>query len=117
MRPPVRPAVAEREPPPDRDVTEILLLLPTRQAAALEEAARRRGLTLTRMLRGLIQESLRDALEKTTRRVLAGSSGTDRDSHPPAIDAALPGAGYPPCRVVTRMYLDGPLGKGLARCK
>jgi hypothetical protein len=40
-----------------------LLLLPGSGAAALEDAARRRGLTLARMLRGLIQEYLRNAAE------------------------------------------------------
>jgi hypothetical protein len=67
MRPLANPAVTEREPPADSDVTEIWLLLPSRQATALKEVARQRGLTLARVLRGLIQEYLRQSVEQRNR--------------------------------------------------
>jgi hypothetical protein len=63
MRPPHDRDVVDREPPPDPDVAEILLLLPAAQAAALEEAARRHGLTLARVLRALINEYVRHSAQ------------------------------------------------------
>jgi hypothetical protein len=65
MRAPHERAVVDREPPPDPDVAEILLLLPAAQAAELEETARRHGLTLARVLRALINEYLRRSAQAT----------------------------------------------------
>jgi hypothetical protein len=50
--------------PPDREVTEVPLLLPAWEAALLEEAARRRGLTVGRMLRRLVRDLLRADFDK-----------------------------------------------------
>ena len=46
--------------PLDDEVVELALLLPRRQAEALEEAAHARGLTAGQMLRKLIGRGLRD---------------------------------------------------------
>ncbi len=51
--PAVEPAFAG-----DGEVTELALLLPARQLAALDEAARRWGLTVGQLLRGLVREFL-----------------------------------------------------------
>jgi hypothetical protein len=42
----------------DAEVVELRLLLPTRQAAALEAAAHQRGLTVGQMIRRLLRDSL-----------------------------------------------------------
>ncbi len=50
---------AQGEPgPPNREMLELVLLLPTRQAMALERAARREGHTVGQVLRRLIREFL-----------------------------------------------------------
>jgi hypothetical protein len=41
------------------NVTELVLLLPSWEAAALEEEARRQGLTTGRMLRRLVRNAIR----------------------------------------------------------
>lgn len=46
--------------PIDDEVVELALLLPRRQAEALEEAAHARGLTAGQMLRKLIGKGLRE---------------------------------------------------------
>lgn len=46
--------------PLDDEVVELALLLPRKQATALEEAAHARGLTAGQMLRKLIGRGLRD---------------------------------------------------------
>jgi hypothetical protein len=43
------------------EVTELPLLLPSGEASALEQAARRRGLTVGQMLRQLVREFLHEA--------------------------------------------------------
>jgi hypothetical protein len=45
-------------PFPDEEVAELALLLPTGQAAALEAAARQRGLTTAQLTRQLIRDFL-----------------------------------------------------------
>jgi hypothetical protein len=52
---------AERGTPSDKEVTELPLLIGAREAAALEEEARRRGLTLARLLRALVRGFLAQA--------------------------------------------------------
>lgn len=42
--------------PPDQEVVELQLLLPKRQAAALEAAARARGMTTGQILRRVIAD-------------------------------------------------------------
>jgi hypothetical protein len=50
--------VADQSPRPDEDFVEVMLLLPVWQVAALETAARSRGLTTGGMLRRLIRDYL-----------------------------------------------------------
>jgi hypothetical protein len=50
--------VRERTPFPDGEMAEVALLLPAGQAAALEAAARRRGLTTAQLVRQIIRAFL-----------------------------------------------------------
>ncbi len=69
------PPPAEPVLPEDSEVMEVVLLLPRSQAAALEEAARRWGLTTGQVLRGLI------------RKFLAGVGTGPSGACPPAADS------------------------------
>jgi hypothetical protein len=52
------PGRSQEDSLPDGEVAEVVLLLPSGQAASLERAAHRRGLTVGQLIRCLIRECL-----------------------------------------------------------
>jgi hypothetical protein len=55
-------------PPAEGGVVELALLLPARQAAALERAAHQQGLTVGQVLRRLVRDFLREPAERQAAR-------------------------------------------------
>jgi len=54
--------------PAEGGVVELALLLPARQAAALERAAHQQGLTIGQVLRRLVRDFLREPAERQAAR-------------------------------------------------